>query len=448
MRVSPRRRAREFVLQGLYQRQLSGNARRCDPRAACGGGRVSRRRTKRISMRCGPASPPSTMRSSLLSPRISTAGPPSCRRSSARFSSSARGSSKHRRRDPLPRRDQRGDRAREVVRRHRRAQVRQRRAGQARRDAARRRDGRDARARPAPPELDASRRRSPPARAAPSALAGSPWLRRRLPRDAWPSTARTIPMPASSRRRRSRATRGSSSRWCASPPAKYSRSSAPSATIRKPTSGTAARSTPFLQGAAEGLFAAYRSPRTRRALPMGAAAGGATGDRAVAIYRIVLGFGTNPAVLARQQRCARRGAGRTSSSPSTGNEVELSNPVTSGTGYTILATLVALYGEDGAFDYLKRLAPERRSLHAVRHRAGALGRARRSGHRRQLRPRIRHAAARGLSRRHRDSVRRYGRRARRHGDHRQRPQSRRRRGCSTTGRSRAVRRSSRTARAT
>jgi iron(III) transport system substrate-binding protein len=38
-------------------------------------------------------------------------------------------------------------------------------------------------------------------------------------------------------------------------------------------------------------------------------------------------------------------------------EIELSNPVTSGTGYTILATLVALYGEDGAFDYLKRLGP-------------------------------------------------------------------------------------------
>ena len=31
--------------------------------------------------------------------------------------------------------------------------------------------------------------------------------------------------------------------------------------------------------------------------------------------------------------------------------------MTSGTGYTILATLVALYGEDGAFDYLKRLRP-------------------------------------------------------------------------------------------
>ena len=43
--------------------------------------------------------------------------------------------------------------------------------------------------------------------------------------------------------------------------------------------------------------------------------------------------------------------------PEYANEVELSNPVTSGTGYTILATLVALYGEDGAFDYLKRLRP-------------------------------------------------------------------------------------------
>ena len=38
-------------------------------------------------------------------------------------------------------------------------------------------------------------------------------------------------------------------------------------------------------------------------------------------------------------------------------DIELSNPVTSGTGYTILATLVTLYGEDGAFAYLKRLAP-------------------------------------------------------------------------------------------
>jgi iron(III) transport system substrate-binding protein len=43
--------------------------------------------------------------------------------------------------------------------------------------------------------------------------------------------------------------------------------------------------------------------------------------------------------------------------PAYGKEIELANPVTSGTGYTILATLVTLYGEDGAFDYLRRLSP-------------------------------------------------------------------------------------------
>jgi iron(III) transport system substrate-binding protein len=53
--------------------------------------------------------------------------------------------------------------------------------------------------------------------------------------------------------------------------------------------------------------------------------------------------------------------------------------VTSGTGYTILATLVTLYGEDGAFAYLKRLSPQCRPLHAVGHRAGAVGRSRRGG---------------------------------------------------------------------
>jgi iron(III) transport system substrate-binding protein len=82
----------------------------------------------------------------------------------------------------------------------------------------------------------------------------------------------------------------------------------------------------------------------------------ATSDRAVAIYRIVLGFGTNSALLAKKRLPAPR-CWSDLVKPEYANEVELSNPVTSGTGYTILATLVALYGEDGAFDYLKRLRP-------------------------------------------------------------------------------------------
>jgi len=112
----------------------------------------------------------------------------------------------------------------------------------------------------------------------------------------------------------------------------------------------------FLQGAAEGLFAPYRSPRLAELHPWAQRQASATSDRAVAIYRIVVGFGTNSALLAKKGIAAPR-CWADLVKPQYKSEIELSNPVTSGTGYTILATLVALYGEDGAFDYLKRLRP-------------------------------------------------------------------------------------------
>lgn len=112
----------------------------------------------------------------------------------------------------------------------------------------------------------------------------------------------------------------------------------------------------FLQGATEGLFATYRSPQLAELHPWAQRQAAATDYRAVAIYRIVIGFGSNPDVLARKNVAAPR-CWSDLVKPEYRKEVELSNPVTSGTGYTILATLVALYGEDGAFDYLKRLGP-------------------------------------------------------------------------------------------
>ncbi len=113
---------------------------------------------------------------------------------------------------------------------------------------------------------------------------------------------------------------------------------------------------PFLQGAAEGLFAAYHSPRLSELSPWAQRETARTGYRVGVIYRIVLGFGANPAILERKRlpmpRCWADLA-----SPAYRGEIELASPITSGTGYTIVATLVALYGEDGAFDYLRRLAP-------------------------------------------------------------------------------------------
>lgn len=112
----------------------------------------------------------------------------------------------------------------------------------------------------------------------------------------------------------------------------------------------------FLQGTAEGLFAPYRSPRTAELHPWAQRQASATGDRAIAIYRIILGFGTNSAIMSKKRLPVPR-CWSDLTKPEYRGEIELSNPVTSGTGYTILATLVALYGEDRAFEYLKRLHP-------------------------------------------------------------------------------------------
>ncbi len=126
-----RSRSREFALQGFYQWVLSKN----DPAAIraqladADGFRQVRRAVS--SSDCGKASPASTTRCSPRSRRIATARSTSCRRSKEACWSSVRGSSARAGRT-VPRRDQRGGGAGQVLRRHRRAQVRQRRARQAR----------------------------------------------------------------------------------------------------------------------------------------------------------------------------------------------------------------------------------------------------------------------------------------------------------------------------
>jgi iron(III) transport system substrate-binding protein len=113
---------------------------------------------------------------------------------------------------------------------------------------------------------------------------------------------------------------------------------------------------PFLQAAAEGLFAEYRSPGLGELHPWARRQAENTGYRVAAIYRIIIGFGTNPAILDKRGIAAPR-CWSDLAKPEYKGEIELSNAVTSGTGYTILATLVTLYGEDAAFAYLKRLHP-------------------------------------------------------------------------------------------
>ena len=113
---------------------------------------------------------------------------------------------------------------------------------------------------------------------------------------------------------------------------------------------------PLLQAAAEGLLLQYRSPNLGELAPWARVATGKADHKVAAIYRIVIGFGSNPSLLAKKSLATPR-CWSDLADPRYAKDVELSNPITSGTGYTILATLVALYGEDGAFAYLKRLSP-------------------------------------------------------------------------------------------
>ena len=113
---------------------------------------------------------------------------------------------------------------------------------------------------------------------------------------------------------------------------------------------------PLLQAASEGLLLAYRSPKLAELAPWARAVTEKADYKVAAIYRIIIGFGSNPALLARKGLAAPR-CWSDLADARYAKDIELSNPITSGTGYTILATLVTLHGEDGAFAYLRRLAP-------------------------------------------------------------------------------------------
>ena len=235
----------------------------------------------------------------------------------------------------------------------------------------------------------------------------------------------------------------------ASRPASSTRRSAPSATTRRPTSGTAARSIRSCRARPRGCSPPYRSPRLAELHPWARRqAERSPATASSAIYRIIIGFGTNPALLAQARRCRRRAAGRTSSKPEYRREIELSNPVTSGTGYTILATLVALYGEDGAFAYLKRLAPNVvRYTQSGTAQGPSVARGEVGVGVTFVHEFVTQQLA-GLRRRHRDSLRGHRRRAGRHGDRRRRAASGRGARVLRLGADRAARRSSPTARAT
>jgi iron(III) transport system substrate-binding protein len=108
---------------------------------------------------------------------------------------------------------------------------------------------------------------------------------------------------------------------------------------------------PHLQAAQEGLTQEYRSDMLDQLQDWAVRQAETSGYRTVGIYAGGLGFGYNSELV-------------TENPPSCwadlldarfADDVQVANPNSSGTSYTMLATMVQLMGEDEAFDYLAQL---------------------------------------------------------------------------------------------
>ncbi len=111
---------------------------------------------------------------------------------------------------------------------------------------------------------------------------------------------------------------------------------------------------PHLQAANEGLLQPYVSANMKDQYLWSADLLEKSGNQVAGIYRITLGFGYNRDLLTKK-KLAAPACWSDLVKPEFKGDIETSNPATSGTGYTILATLVQMMGEDRAFDYLRAL---------------------------------------------------------------------------------------------
>jgi iron(III) transport system substrate-binding protein len=111
---------------------------------------------------------------------------------------------------------------------------------------------------------------------------------------------------------------------------------------------------PHLQAAEEGLSVEYRSPMLKELLPWAVKQAEQSKYRTVGVYAGVLGYGYNTELLARKKLPEPK-CWSDLLSDKYKDDVQVADPNSSGTAYTLLATIVQLQGEDKGFDFLKRL---------------------------------------------------------------------------------------------
>ncbi len=113
---------------------------------------------------------------------------------------------------------------------------------------------------------------------------------------------------------------------------------------------------PHLQAAEQGLTLEYKSEQLKDLHPWAQKQAADSKYRTVGVYLGPLGFGFNNELLAKKKAKAPA-SWADLLKPEFKGEVQMANPASSGTAYTMIATLVQLMGEDKAFDYMKKLHP-------------------------------------------------------------------------------------------
>jgi iron(III) transport system substrate-binding protein len=111
---------------------------------------------------------------------------------------------------------------------------------------------------------------------------------------------------------------------------------------------------PHLQAAEEGLTEEYMSPMRDQLQPWAIKQAEASGNRTVGVYSGALGFGYNKDLL-EKNGLPVPACWADLIKPEYKGHIQIANPNSSGTAYTMLATMVQLFGEDKGFEYMKAL---------------------------------------------------------------------------------------------
>jgi iron(III) transport system substrate-binding protein len=111
---------------------------------------------------------------------------------------------------------------------------------------------------------------------------------------------------------------------------------------------------PHLQAAEEGLTQEYKSPKLPELHDWAARQWEQTKGKVIGIYSGALGFGYNVKTLS-QRKLSEPKCWQDLLDAKYKDEVQVADPNSSGTAYTLLATIVQIMGEDKGFEYLKAL---------------------------------------------------------------------------------------------